>query len=140
MEAVLIDTNVVVSFLHRRSASQQAQAVALFEAAARGGMKVLLHQHVLTETAFVLVNVYGLPDSRVAVVLADLVAMPGIERIDSLDDGRLLELWPRPVRDFGDAVTAAVALGEKCAVATFDRRFRNALRRLDVALHFGSRA
>lgn len=135
MERVLLDTNVVISFLHRRSVQQQARVAALFEKACRGSVALLLHQHVLAETVYVLQNVYELPAGDVRDIVKDLCEMPGVERVDALGDRRLFDLWPQRVRDFGDAVLAAVALEQACAVATFDRRLRNALRRLQVSTH-----
>jgi len=132
MQRVLIDTNVVVSFLHRRSASQQARAATLFTAASRRELDVAIHQHVLTETVYVLMNVYALGRQAAAAVVGDLLALPGIVRLDDLRDPRLLELWPARIPDFGDAVVAAVAHEQRLPVATFDRRFRKQLERLNV--------
>jgi predicted nucleic acid-binding protein len=129
---VLIDANVVISFLHRRVPRQQRQAAKLFESAIEQRVQILLHQHVLAETVCVLLNVYQKPAADVAGTIADLIAMPGVERNNSLSDTRLLDLWPNTIRDFGDAVSAAVAQDEPCCVATFDAKLRRALTRLDI--------
>ena len=134
MQPVLIDANIVISFLYDRAPRQQAQAAALFQSAADQRARILLHQNVLSETVYVLLNVYDQPASEVAATVSDLIALPGITRIDGLNDDRLFELWPSTVRDFGDAVISAVAMEEKCRVATFDARLRRALERLGVEL------
>lgn len=49
MKRVVLDTNVLVSFLTDRNAEQQEQASALFEAASSGKTELVLHQIVITE-------------------------------------------------------------------------------------------
>jgi len=135
MNRVLLDANVVISFLLERNRKQQADAAGLFENAAAGRIGVVFHQHALAETVYVLLNVYGRPPDEVAGIVSDLLSMPGIERQDALNERVLFELWPHSVRDFGDAVLAAVALEARLGVATFDRRLSNALRRLGAGLY-----
>jgi len=135
MERVLLDTNVVVSFLHRRSAQEQLLASRLFERASRGTLLPLLDQHVLGETVQVFQDVYSLAPGDIARIVKDLCLLPGLERVDRLRDRLLFDPWPDRMRDFGDAVVAAAAMGEACLVDTFDRRFRNTLSRLGVHLY-----
>ena len=44
VKRVVLDTNVLVSFLTDRDAEQQEQAAALFETAAQGEAELILHQ------------------------------------------------------------------------------------------------
>ncbi|MEX1027442.1 MAG: PIN domain-containing protein [Candidatus Paceibacterota bacterium] len=134
MQPILIDANVVISFLVDRIPRQQEQAAVLFQSAADQQARILLHQHVLAETVYVLLNVYDQPVADVAATASDLVTLPGIERVDRLNDARLFELWPATIRDFGDAVIAAVASEEKCPVATFDAKLRRLLKKLGLAV------
>lgn len=132
MQPILIDANVVISFLVDRSPRQQEQAAVLFQAAADQQARILLHQHVMAETIYVLLNVYERPVSEVAATTSELIRLPGVARINLLNDDRLFELWPTTVRDYGDAVIAAVAAEEKCPIATFDAKLRRLLKKLSL--------
>ena len=55
MSRVLVDTNVLISFLTDRDLRQQEQAAKLFSRG-RSTDVLLLHQAVLTEMVFVLTN------------------------------------------------------------------------------------
>ena len=130
MKRVVLDTNVLVSFLTDRDAEQQAQAAALFEAAAQSEVELVLHQIVVGEMVYVLGNLYQVEAQEIAAMIDDLLASPGVKPVDELSWTLVLELWPGRVSDFADAVLAAVALGGRYdAVATFDRRFVRRLRR-----------
>jgi predicted nucleic acid-binding protein len=130
MSKVLVDTNVLVSFLTDRDASQQEQAANLFAAAANGEPTLVLHQVVITELVYVLANVYGLAAAEVAATVGDLLALPGVATIDDLAWPVVLDLWPDELPGFSDAILSAVAqVGRFEVVATFDLKLRRALRR-----------
>ncbi len=135
MKRVLVDTNVLVSFITDRNAEQQVQASALFERAAGREVEVLLHQAVLGEFAYVLLNLYRLDPLEVAGLLRDLLVLPGARVVDGVSWMRVLDLWPGKVSDFGDAILAAVALTARVdCVATFDQRFIHQLRSLGAEI------
>jgi predicted nucleic acid-binding protein len=126
---VLVDTNVVVSYLLNRSPEQQRRAAELIEAAESPRRRLLLHQLVLAETVFVLRTVYGRPAGEVTATLGKLLELPGSEIVDGLDWPRLLELWPAEFPDFLDASLACAAETLRPdGVATFDRAFGGRLR------------
>jgi hypothetical protein len=80
-----------------------------------------------------LINVYGLKAERIHKMVADLIAMPGVVYTSDLDMKALLSLWPEVFPDYGDAVLAAYCLKTKgTIIATFDRRFGNALVRTGI--------
>lgn len=135
MTETLIDANVVISFLYRRAPEQQKRAARLFESAVTGQATLLLHQHVIAETIYVLLNVYECSVEEVSEISSDLIDMPGTRRIDGLVDARLFELWPDKITDFGDAVIGAVAMEKNCRVATFDQGFLESLDDLGVEIH-----
>jgi predicted nucleic acid-binding protein len=113
MKRIVLDTNVVLSFLLDRDPQQQADAARLFDAAAAGDHTLILHQSVITEMVYVLRNLYGIEKPRIAEILADEVAW-----------SLLLDLWPESVSDFTDAVLAAVTTQRRYdAIATFDQPF-----------------
>ncbi len=132
-----VDTNVIVSFLIDRSPGQQARAAELFAAAAAGNLHIVLHQTVISESAYVLRTLYELKPANVVAILRDLLALPGVVAIDELDWPAVLSLWPRRMADFGDACLAAVAKSDAFdALATFDAGFRRRLRRQGLATHW----
>ena len=130
MRRVVVDTNVLISFLTDRNAEQQAQAVELFEAAAEGEIELILHQMVISEMVYVLGNLYQVEVAEIAEMIDDLLCSPGVKPVDEVVWSRVLELWPDAFKDFADAVLAAVTLEERHdAVATFDHAFVRQLRR-----------
>ena len=133
MSRVLLDTNILVSVLTDRDLEQQARASEIFEMAATGKVRILLHQIVISELVYVLSNLYRVRAEKVAAILSDLLATPGVETVAALSWPRVLDLWPRRVADFGDAALAAAALEKRnVAIATFDQRFIRQLRREGV--------
>jgi len=130
---VLVDTNVIVSYLLERSAEQQRRAAELIEAAEDPDRRLLLHQLVLAESAFVLLRIYEQPAAQVSAMLAKLLAIPGSEAVSDLNWPRALELWPIAVPDFQDAalISAAEMLRPE-SVATFDQSFKRKLRSLGL--------
>jgi predicted nucleic acid-binding protein len=131
----LIDANVLISFVTDRNPAQQTRSALLFEQAARGKARLLCPHNVLVEFAYVLDKVYRQPKSLVRQMLVDLIALPGIEVLPDAEFGDVLELWPEPLPDLGDALVAAVARREpKVEVATFDRAFGQALKSLRLSV------
>jgi predicted nucleic acid-binding protein len=133
MKRTVLDTNVVLSFLIDRDPEQQAAAARLFQEAAAGERTLILHQAVITEMVYVLRNLYKVEKARIAEILADLLALPGILPVDEVAWSLLLDLWPESVSDFTDAVLAAVTLQHRYdGVATFDRPFAGQLKKRGV--------
>ena len=134
MRRIVLDTNVLVSFLTDRNAEQQAQAAALFESAARAEAELMLHQTVIGEMVYVLRNLYRVERRDIARTLDDLLSTAGVTPVDEVIWSRVLALWPGAFPDFADAVLAAVTAQQRYdAVATFDQRFIRRLRRAGLA-------
>ncbi len=141
MKSVVIDTNVLVSLLTDRNAEQQAQAAALFEAAAEGEVELILHQMVLSEMVYVLGNLYKVEAAEIARTVDDLLSSSGVRPVNEVIWTRVLELWPDRVKDFADGVLTAVTLHERFdAVATFDQRFVKQLHREGLAAFWADMA
>lgn len=134
MTGVIVDTNVLVSYLVDREPDQQRQADRLLRRAADGEIEVVLPQIVTTELVFVLTNLYERPADEVADVLRDLLSLPGVRSIDDLDWQTVLDLWPETIPSFADAALAATAKRSRLAVATFDRALVKKLRREAVEI------
>lgn len=133
MNRIGLDTNVIVSFVTDRDPSRQAQAAELFSGAASGDHVLVLHQAVITETVYVLCNLYETPPQRVSAVLRDLLSLPGVLTADQLDWPAIWDSWPRRIKSFGDAcLTAAAKAGAFDRLATFDAAFAKRARRQGI--------
>jgi predicted nucleic acid-binding protein len=131
--SVVVDTNVFVSFLTDRDKTQQVQAEEVLIAASNRELEVVVHEQVLTELIYVLLNFYDQQGEGVSEVVRDLLALPGVCTIDALEWSRVFDLWPDPIPDFADAVLAATCRsGRHDAIATFDRTFKRRLVRLGL--------
>ncbi len=134
MKQILLDTNVLISFLTDRNLEQQEQAAELFNSALLGESQLILHQIVVVEMVYVLKNLYKTESAQAAQILSDLIAMPGVKPVDKVSWTEVLAWWPARVRDFADGVLAAVAqLGGCDTVATFDQEFVRCLNRNGIA-------
>jgi predicted nucleic acid-binding protein len=137
MKRIGVDTNVVLSLVTDRDAAQQERAAELFGSAVAGQQVAVLHHTVISECVFVMSGVYGTPATRVAAVLRDLLDQPGIVSLDGLDLSRVWALWPRRIKDFGDACLTAVAeAGGFDELATFDAAFAKRARRQGVSTYW----
>jgi predicted nucleic acid-binding protein len=122
VERVAADANVLVSLLTDRNPGQLERARALFAAARDGQVEIVLPQSAVSECAFVIRRLYEQPAAEVRDALADLLDLPGVEAIHDLDWGVVLDLWPRPLSELGDALlVAACRASSTPRVATFDR-------------------
>lgn len=131
---VLLDTNVVVSFLIERDGAQQERAAELLDRAGDGEVEAVLHQFVLAELIYVLTKTYATPKPMVAESVRDLLSLPGVVIRDQMPWPLVLELWPVEIGDFTDACLLAIAeSGRVDRVATFDRRLIRRLRARELA-------
>lgn len=125
MKEILVDANVLISFLTDRNAEQQEQADLLFRGAAARQHTLVLHSISLIEMVFVLTRLYKADPEDVARSLASLLEMPGVSSEGAVAWSLVLDRWPRLLSSFGDAIVAAVAAeGRYDAVATFDKALR----------------
>lgn len=137
MTSVVVDTNVLVSFLTDRDPAQQAQAAELLAKAADRELDVVLHQVVVIETVYVLRNLYRVGREDTAAIVCEMRAMPGVTALDDLPWSVVLELWPTPFVELTDGALAAVTrVGRYDAVATFDAAFRRRLKRLGLTSYW----
>jgi predicted nucleic-acid-binding protein len=119
----LIDANCLVSFLTRRNLAQTAKMERVFQHVADQSLQLTLIGHVISETVFVLQKIYEFKEERVAAMVRDLLASPGIHFHPGYFPERVLSLWPTLVHDYGDAVVAAAATELDSSVLTFDQTF-----------------
>jgi len=130
---VLIDANVFVSFLVERNEEQRAAAKALIDAAGDGEIKAFVTQFAIFEVTYVLQSYYGMPTSRVAALMRDLIALPGVTAIDDCPWRKVFDLWPEQLGGLADASSVAVAIANHYdAIATFDQKMIKRMRSIGV--------
>lgn len=136
MKKVIIDTNTLVSFVTDRNINQQKKSAKLFEEASRLKLMILCHQNVLTEFVYVMEKIYKIRKEKIKEIISDFILMPGIELVHEIDIKKVLQFWPTSVPDFGDALLAALCKTSKnSSIATFDRKFQNALKTLSLPIY-----
>lgn len=123
MKRIVIDTNLLISFVTDLNKEQQEQAAAIFEAARRSHLSILCHQNVLTEFVYVLNRIYKVEQPAINNMLHDLLTTPGIEIVNDLDHLKLLDIWPAKCADYGDAILLSFCKSRRDVVlATFDQK------------------
>lgn len=133
MKRFVIDANALVSFLTDRNMEQQEAVSRYFEEAASARTRLYCPALAIAEFVYVMERVYRVGKARVSIIVADLVAMPGVFVVGEGDLRELLELWPSTVSDFGDAAVAATCRSTRgSSVLTFDRKFANSLKRAGI--------
>jgi hypothetical protein len=61
--------------------------------------------------------------------------LPGVEIVHQISLNTLFTFWPEKVPDYGDAIIAALCKHiQGSSVATFDRKFRAKLKKLDLSV------
>ena len=136
MKKIVVDTNCLISFVSDRNPSQQEKVAALFNKSRRLKKIIVCHHHVVSEFVYVLTSVYSLKADKVHQMVADLISMPGTMYTSDVDMQTLLSLWPESISDYGDAVLAAYCKNTQgTQIATFDKKFTNALARVGVTIH-----
>ena len=129
MRSFLIDTNCLLSYVTDRNPGQQAAIAEYVEAATRLDARLVLLPHVVSEFVYVLLSIYTLEARSVSALLSSLLLTPGLELHQSFELQQILQVWPDPCADYGDAVIAAAATELRLPVLTFDRAFAGQLRR-----------
>lgn len=137
MRSVVVDANVIVSFFVDRHAKQRDAADALLHEAEEGEIAAIIPQFVVFEVAYVLQSQYGYTGDRLAALIRDVIAFPGVQLIDDCPWKRVLEVWPDPLAGLADAAIVAVARTNRYeAVATFDRKLANRLESFGLAAYW----
>jgi predicted nucleic acid-binding protein len=130
---VLIDANVFVSFLVERNEEQRAAAKALIDAAGDGELEGFVTQFAVFEVTYVLQSYYSMPTPRVAALIRDLIALPGVTAIDDCPWKKVFEYWPEQLPGFADAASVAVARANRYdAIATFDQKMIKRMKSIGV--------
>lgn len=137
MQRVVVDANVLLSFITGRIEKQRDTAKALLLGAAEGELSAIVPQFVVFETVYVLQSTYRIPGNELAPMIRDLIALPGVLFIDECPWKRVLDLWPSPFPSIADAAIVAIAANNRCdAVATFDQKLAKRLNDFSVAAYW----
>jgi predicted nucleic acid-binding protein len=130
---VVVDANVLLSFLVERNASQRESAKALLVSAEEGDIVAVITQFVMFEIAYVLQSFYRTPADQIATLLRELIALPGVLLSDDCSWKKVLEYWPDHVPTIADAAIVAVAVVNGYdAVATFDQKMMKKMKSIGV--------
>jgi predicted nucleic acid-binding protein len=137
VQRVVVDANVLLSFITGRIEKQRDTAKALLLGAAEGELSAIVPQFVVFETVYVLQSTYRIPGNELAPMIRDLIALPGVLFIDECPWKRVLDLWPSPFPSIADAAIVAIAANNRCdAVATFDQKLAKRLNDFSVAAYW----
>jgi predicted nucleic acid-binding protein len=122
---------VFISFLVERNESQRAAAKALIDSAGDGEIEAFVTQFAVFEVTYVLQSFYGMPIPRVAALVRDMIALPGLTAIDDCPWRKVFEYWPERLPGLADAATVAIA-NRYDALATFDQKMLRRMQRMGV--------
>ena len=136
MKNYIIDTNALISFVTDRNPAQQDKIAKLLDSATQLKVRVLCPQNVITEFVYVMESVYRIDKAEIRDIVRDFIKLPGIEIIHQLSLKTLFIFWPEKVPDYGDAIIAALCQDTRASsVATFDRKFKAKLKRLNLSVY-----
>ena len=137
MQRVVVDANVFVSLLTGRHEKQYEIARALLNDAEEGNIIAILPQFVVFEVTYVMQSLYDVTGNRLASVIRDLIAFPGVHTVDECPWRRIFDVWPDQLPGLADAAVVAVAISNRYeSVATFDRKLANRLESFGLAAYF----
>ena len=136
MKSIVIDTNVLISFVTSRNCDQQSLVTPIFEEAAKSRCLIFCPGNVLAEFTYVMNRIYTVPRAEIAAIVKSFIAIPGVTVVGDISYDHLFQIWPGVIAEYGDAVVAVTAKSVKgSAIATFDRKMAAALERLNVPLY-----
>jgi predicted nucleic acid-binding protein len=137
VRSVVIDANVLVSFFVDRIEKQRDAAEELLQRADQGEIAAIVPQFVVFEMTYVLLSQYGVTGDRLAAVIRDLIAFPGVQIIDDCPWKRVIEVWPNALPALADAAIVALATTNRYdAVATFDQKLAKRLKDFGIAAYW----
>lgn len=137
MRRVVVDANVLLSFIVDRDEKQRAIVKALLLQAEEGELVAIVPQFVVFEVVYVLQSTYRIPGDELKPMIRDLMGLPGVLLIDECPWKRVMDLWPSPLPSIADSALAAIAASNRYdAVATFDRKLAKRLPDFGVAAYW----
>lgn len=124
MSSVLIDTNVVLRLLLNDHSPHHTRAVALFEAAERGELRLVLPTEVLMELIYVLDSFYGQTRAQVVAQVESLLLHSGIKLLEDRVVHDAIERFRSTKIDLADCLLAARGVASNHPIASFDKHMK----------------
>src|SRR5215475_7473906 len=97
MKTILVDANVLVSFLTDRNQEQQEKASTLFLAARERQHSLVLLPISISETIYVLRNLYKIDPREIADSMRQLLGLPGVVSTGDISWNLVFTLWPEVI-------------------------------------------
>jgi len=120
-ETVFVDTNVFLRFFVKDVPSHYEKALALFEKAENGKIKLETSELVIAEIVWVLESFYGFTRKEIVEVLTTLLASRNLKIANHAKIAHAVALYLAGSMDFIDAYNIAYMRSkEYTKVATFD--------------------
>lgn len=132
MKKHIIDTNCLISYITDRNLKQQKAISHYFNLAFNYNIELIVIANVITEFAYVLTNVYKIENTKVKEIISDLLKTPGIKYEMGYLPINILNLWPKKINNYGDAVVAAFGEKHKTEILTFDVNFSKELNQINI--------
>ncbi|TGK02786.1 type II toxin-antitoxin system VapC family toxin [Leptospira langatensis] len=129
---LILDTNCFISFLNRRNQEQHEKMVSFWEKVSRLEYEVILTSHNVSEIVFVFKSIYSVEQKEINQLIQDLLANPGVSFEPAYYPDIILSLWPKSIKDYGDAVLAAASRILEVQIVTFDQEFSKSLKKLGM--------
>lgn len=129
---LILDTNCYISFLNKRNQEQHEKMVLFWERISRLEYEVILTSHNISEIVFVFKSIYSIEQKEINQIVQDLLANPGVTFEAGYYPEMILSLWPKSIKDYGDAVLAAASKVLEARIVTFDQEFIKSLKKLSM--------
>jgi predicted nucleic acid-binding protein len=125
VETYLLDTNILIRFLKQDHPTMGRATESLFQAAARGEVRLIIEESILAEAVYVLQTIYKEGRVEISEALQALLrrASAGQAARPAILYDALERFRRHPQVDFADALLAASAADQDIPVASFDRDF-----------------
>lgn len=130
---VVIDANLLISYVFARDEAQQELAETLFLRARNGELVVALPQFVIFEAIFVFRSFYKLPPHEITAILHEAITLPGLAVADDCPWPDFFQHWSDLHPDVVDAAILALAIANHYSLATFDRKLVSRAKALGIA-------
>ncbi|PJZ48785.1 type II toxin-antitoxin system VapC family toxin [Leptospira saintgironsiae] len=132
---LILDTNCYISFLNKRNQEQHEKMVSFWERISRLEYEIILTSHNISEIVFVFKSIYSVEQKEINQIIQDLIANPGVSFEPAYYPETILSLWPKHIKDYGDAVLAAASRTLEAKIVTFDQEFSKSLKKLNLDPH-----
>jgi predicted nucleic acid-binding protein len=130
---VITDTNVLISSVLERDREERERTQKLVLRAETGELVIVLPQFVIFESIFVFSSVYKLLPHEIAILIREVIALPGVTIVDDCPWQQFFEYWSDVRPDVVDSALLAVSIANHYSLATFDRKLSNRAKTFGVA-------